>query len=367
MDIVTGIFLIAGLVLLVVGADALVKGASQLAIMVGLSPLIIGLTIVAYGTSAPEMAVSVMSSLSGQPDIAVGNVVGSNIFNVLFILGISALVVPLVVAQQLIRFDVPIMIMVSVLAWVFGRDGVISQPEGMILFAGAVSYTLFLIFQSPKEQNVEVQEEYAKFGVGSGRKSFKTLVSSLFYIAGGLALLIVGSRWLVDGAIAIARSFGISEMVIGLTIVAAGTSLPELATSVVASIRGERDIAVGNVVGSNIFNILAVMGLSGAVSPMGLPVSPAILSFDIPVMIAVAIACLPIFFTGNLISRREGILFLFYYVAYTIYLILASTQHDSLPLYSTAMLYFVLPLTVVTLITITWRSLRAKPRPREEV
>jgi cation:H+ antiporter len=235
------------------------------------------------------------------------------------------------------------------------------------LFAGAVSYTLFLIFQSPKEQNVEVQEEYAKFGVGSGRKSFKSLVSSLFYIAGGLALLIVGSRWLVDGAIAIARSFGLSEVVIGLTIVAAGTSLPELATSVVASIRGERDIAVGNVVGSNIFNILAVMGLSGAVSPMGLPVSPAILSFDIPVMMAVAIACLPIFFTGNLISRREGILFLFYYVAYTVYLILASTQHDSLPLYSTAMLYFVLPLTVVTLITITWRSLRSKPRPREEV
>jgi cation:H+ antiporter len=367
MSIVTILFLIAGLVLLVVGAEALVKGASRLAVMVGLSPLIIGLTIVAYGTSAPEMAVSVMSSLAGQPDIAVGNVVGSNIFNVLFILGISALVVPLVVAQQLIRLDVPIMIMVSVLGWLFARDGLISQVEGAILFAGAISYTLFLIFQSPKEQNVEVQEEYAKFGAGSKKKSLKSLISSLLYIAGGLALLVVGSRWLVDGAIAIARSFGISEVVIGLTIVAAGTSLPELATSVVASIRGERDIAVGNVVGSNIFNILAVLGLSGMVAPNGLPVSASILRFDLPVMTAVAIACLPIFFTGNLISRREGILFMFYYVAYTVYLILSSTQHDSLPLYSQVMLYFVLPLTVVTLITITWRAFHAKPRPREEV
>lgn len=367
MSIVTILFLIAGLVLLVAGAEALVKGASRLAVMVGLSPLVIGLTIVAYGTSAPEMAVSVMSSISGQPDIAMGNVVGSNIFNVLFILGISALVVPLVVAQQLIRLDVPIMIMVSVLGWVFARDGVISRVEGGILFAGAISYTLFLIFQSPKEQSVEVQEEYAKFGAGSKTKSLKSLISSLLYIAGGLALLVVGSRWLVDGAIAIARSFGISEVVIGLTIVAAGTSLPELATSVIASIRGERDIAVGNVVGSNIFNILAVLGLSGLVSPSGLPVSASILRFDIPVMTAVAIACLPIFFTGNLISRREGVLFIFYYFAYTVYLILSSTQHDSLPFYSLVMLYFVIPLTVVTLITVSWRAFQAKPRPREQI
>jgi cation:H+ antiporter len=366
MSIVTILFLVAGLVLLVVGAEALVKGASRLAAMVGLSPLVIGLTIVAYGTSAPEMAVSVMSSLAGQPDIAVGNVVGSNIFNVLFILGISALVVPLVVAQQLIRLDVPIMIMVSIVSWLFARDGVVSRPEGGILFAGAISYTLFLMFQSSKEENPDVQEEYAKYGDGASKKSFKSFLSSLFYIAGGLALLVVGSRWLVDGAIAIARSVGISEVVIGLTIVAAGTSLPELATSVVASIRGERDIAVGNVVGSNIFNLLAVMGLSGLVSPEGLPVSPSILRFDIPVMTAVAIACLPIFFTGNLISRREGVLFVFYYVAYTLYLILSSTQHGSLPMYSNVMLYFVIPITIVTLITITWRAFHAKPRPREE-
>jgi cation:H+ antiporter len=366
MSIVTLLFLIAGLVLLVVGAEALVKGASRLAAMVGLSPLVIGLTIVAYGTSAPEMAVSVMSSLAGQPDIAVGNVVGSNIFNVLFILGISALVVPLVVAQQLIRLDVPIMIMVSILSWLFARDGLISRPEGAILFAGAISYTLFLMFQSSKEENPDVQEEYAKYGEGANKRSLKSVLSSLFYIAGGLVLLVVGSRWLVDGAIVIARSLGISEVVIGLTIVAAGTSLPELATSVVASIRGERDIAVGNVVGSNIFNLLAVMGLSGLVSPNGLPVSQSILRFDMPVMTAVAIACLPIFFTGNLISRREGTLFIFYYIAYTVYLILSSTQHDSLPMYSQVMLYFIIPITVVTLITITWRAFHAKPRPREE-
>jgi cation:H+ antiporter len=364
MGIVTILFLIAGLVLLVVGADALVKGASTLAVMVGLSPLIIGLTIVAYGTSAPEMAVSVMSSFAGQPDIAVGNVVGSNIFNVLFILGISALVVPLVVAQQLIRLDVPIMIMVSVLAWVLGRDGLISRGEGVLLFLGAVSYTLFLIVQGSNESNPEVQEEYAQYGKGNKSKSFKNLLSSLFYIAGGLALLVVGSRWLVDGAIAIARAVGISEVVIGLTIVAAGTSLPELATSVVASIRGERDIAVGNVVGSNIFNLLAVLGLSSAVSPNGIPVSSSILGFDLPVMTAVAFLCLPIFFTGNLISRREGFFFILYYIAYTIYLILNSTQHDSLPLFSTAMIC-VLVLSVLTLAFLTWRAFSAKRRTEE--
>ncbi|MCU0566106.1 MAG: calcium/sodium antiporter [Oculatellaceae cyanobacterium Prado106] len=364
MSIATILFLIAGLVLLVVGAEALVKGASRLAVMVGLSPLVIGLTIVAYGTSSPEMSVSVMSSLSGQADIAVGNVVGSNIFNVLFILGISAIVAPLVVAQQLIRLDVPIMIMVSGLMWMFSTDGKISPFEGWILFAGAIGYTLFLIFQSPKEDNPEVQQEYAQYG-GVPDRSFGKLISSLFYIAGGLILLVIGSRWLVDGAIAIAQVIGVSEVVIGLTIVAAGTSLPELATSVIASIRGERDIAVGNVVGSNIFNILAVLGLSAGVSPNGINVAAPVLNFDLPVMLAVAIACLPIFFTGNKISRREGILFTLYYIAYTVYLILYSTNHDTLPWFNLAMLWFVIPITIVTLITISWRAIQAKPRPRE--
>lgn len=365
MSITVLLLLIAGLALLVIGAEALVRGASKIAIIAGISPLVIGLTIVAYGTSAPEMAVSVIASFAGQADISVGNVVGSNIFNVLFILGLSALLAPLVVAQQLIRLDVPIMIGVSLLMLVFGLDGTISRVDGIILFTLAIVYTGFQIYQGRNETNPDVQAEYSQeYGQQSGAtdRSAKQILINVGYILVGLVLLVLGSRWLVDGATTIARSFGISELVIGLTIVAAGTSLPELATSVVASLKGERDIAVGNVVGSNIFNILAVLGLSGTVSPAGIVVSDAALRFDIPVMIAVAIACLPVFFTGSLIARWEGFIFMGYYIAYTVYLILSSTQHSSLPFYSNIMLWFVIPITVITLITIFLRERRSSPR-----
>ncbi len=351
--------LIAGLILLVIGAEILVRGASNLAAIAGISPLVIGLTIVAYGTSSPEMAVSILSSYSGQADIAVGNVVGSNIFNVLLILGLSAVVAPLVVAQQLIRLDVPIMIGVSFLMLLFGLDGRIGRSDGVVLFAGAIAYTLFLIYQSRKENNAEVQQEYEQFAAKTnGRPMPLIWLINLGYIVGGLALLVLGSRWLVESATTIARAIGVSELVIGLTIVAAGTSLPELATSVIASFKGERDIAVGNVVGSNIFNILAVLGLSAVVSPAGLSVSEAVLRFDGLVMLAVAIACLPIFFTGNLITRWEGFVFIAYYIAYTLYLILDSTRHDILPLFSQVMFLFVLPLTALTIAIVTLRELR---------
>jgi cation:H+ antiporter len=178
----------------------------------------------------------------------------------------------------------------------------------------------------------------------------------------GLGLLVLGARWLVEGAVAIARAVGVSELVIGLTIVAAGTSLPEVATSIIASVRGERDIAVGNVVGSNLFNILSVLGVTAVIAPSGVRVAPAILSFDLPVMIAVSVACLPIFFTGNMIARWEGALFFGYYLAYTGYVILAATQHDVLPVFSCIMMAFVIPLTVVTLTIVTVRYARAAHR-----
>jgi cation:H+ antiporter len=354
-------FLLTGLVLLVIGAEALVRGSSKLATAAGIPPLIIGLTIVAFGTSSPEMAVSVMSSLNGQANIALGNVVGSNIFNVLFILGLSALVAPLIVAQQLVKLDVPIMIGVSLLALLFGLDGKIQPSDGVILFIGILVYMVFLIFQSRQEQNQDVQAEYEREYGGDRRTTILQTAINLGLILGGLGLLVLGSRWLVASSIVIARSIGVSELVIGLTIVAIGTSLPELATSVVASVRGERDIAVGNVVGSNIFNLLAVLGLSAAISPTGgVAVPTAALAFDMPVMIAVAVACLPIFITGNLISRWEGAVFVAYYVAYTTYLILASTQHDSLPIFSAAFLFFVIPITVITLAIILFRYLYKK-------
>jgi cation:H+ antiporter len=360
MDAITLVLFVIGLGLLIVGAEALVRGASKLAAAVSISPLVIGLTIVAFGTSSPEMAVSVSSALQGQADIAVGNVVGSNIFNVLFILGISAIIAPLIVAKQFIRFDVPIMIGVSVLALLFGLDGSISRPEGLILFTGIVAYTAFLIIQSRRENKAkanaspdEFEKEYS-----DKPKSTADFIKNIVFIVVGLGMLVLGSRWLVDGAIALAKTLGVDDVVIGLTIVAAGTSLPEVATSIIAAIKGERDIAVGNVVGSNIFNILAVMGLSAAVAPSGLPVAPSIEYFDVPVMIAVALACLPIFFTGWAIARWEGFVFLGYYVAYTVFLIFNTTQHAALPAFSTVMMFFVIPITVLTLAITTVRALQ---------
>ncbi len=345
---------VIGLVLLVVGAEVLIKGASRLATSVGVSPLVVGLTVVAFGTSAPELAVSLSSAAAGQADIALGNVVGSNIFNVLFILGISALAAPLVVEQKLLRLEVPLVIVTAGAVWLLGHDGQIGRLDGVLLAAGIIAYTVFAIRQSRKESGA-VKAEYAReFGAPEQpAEAAKGLLAKwpgqVLFILIGLGMLVLGSQWLVDGAVNVARAFGVSELVIGLTIIAAGTSLPEVATSVMASIRGERDIAVGNVVGSNIFNVLAVLGFTSALSPDGVAVSPAALGFDIPVMLAVSVACLPIFFTGGGISRWEGAVFFAYYVAYAGFLVLAATGSDLLPPMRTAMLFFVLPLTALTL------------------
>lgn len=365
----TLVFLVAGLVLLVIGAEFLVKGASRIAAILGIPPLIIGLTVVAYGTGAPEMAVNVMSSFAGQADIGIGNVIGSNIFNILFILGISALVAPLIVTRQLIRSDVPIMIGVSLLLLLFSLDGRLGRVDCIILLVGGIAYTLSLIIQSSKQKNDannSEDDEFAREYSNSENRTPLILLKNLVFIVGGLGLLVLGSRWLVDSAIAIARSLGLSELIIGLTIVAMGTSLPELATSVIASLRGERDIAVGNVLGSNIFNILVVLGVSGIVAPESIPVSIEAIQFDIPVAIAVAFACLPIFYSGRRIDRWEGVLFLFYYVAYTGYLVLYYTKNrDVLSSYIDIMLWFVLPLTAITLIVITIQEKRAAKKRRE--
>ncbi len=359
MDASVFLFLVAGLVLLIAGAELLVRGAARLAAAFGISPLVIGLTVVAFGTSSPELAVSLQSAAAGQADIALGNVVGSNIFNILLILGISAAIIPLVVAQQLVRLDVPIMIGISVLVYLFGLNGQIGRLEGALLFAGIVAYTLFLIRQSRKESK-EIQDEYAQEYSDRQLHSARQYIVNAVFVVAGLALLILGARWLVDSAVSLAQALGLSELIIGLTIVAAGTSMPEVATSIVAAARGERDIAVGNVVGSNIFNILAVLGLTSLLAPNGVSVPAPALAFDIPVMIAVAVACLPIFFTGFKVARWEGWLFLAYYAIYVLYLILDATQHDALPLFSTAMLVFVVPITVLTLAVFVVRDARKR-------
>lgn len=339
----TVLLFVAGLAALVAGAEALVRGASRLALSLGISPLVVGLTVVAFGTSAPEMAVTVGAALGGRTDVAVANVVGSNVINVLLILGLSATIAPLVVHVQVIRQEVPVMIGATVIFLALVRDGALGRAEGVLLVALLAAYLVLLIRQARGESR-GVAGEASEAGWPRGRGG------QLALVAAGLLLLVLGARWMVDAAVAFARTFGVSDTVIGLTVVAVGTSLPEVATSVAAAVRGERDIAVGNVVGSNVFNVLGCLGVAAVVSGEGLPVAPAILNFDVWVMLAVALACLPVFLTGREIARWEGALFLGYFVAYMAYLLLAARQHDALPAFSTAMLSFAIPLTVVTLL-----------------
>jgi len=358
MTLITFAYLIGGLILLVAGAEVLVRGAAKLAAQFGIPPLIVGLTVVAFGTSAPETAVSVQAALDGSGDLAIGNVVGSNIGNVLFILGLTALIAPLVVSRQLIRLDVPIMIGASLLTLALTWDGSLSRLDGAILFAGIVAYTAFLIISSRREKARADDEFDKEYGQHEAPKPNAWLINTVLVLV-GLGLLVGGAQLLVEGAVGLARALGLSELVIGLTVVAIGTSLPELATSVLAAIRGERDIAVGNIVGSNIFNLLCVLGLASLVSPEAIVVSANALAFDIPVMIGVAIACLPIFFTGYSIARWEGLLFMAYYVAYTTYLVLSTSADvafaDRL---GDAMLGYVLPLTAVTLLALATHAWR---------
>ncbi|MBK8651621.1 MAG: calcium/sodium antiporter [Elusimicrobia bacterium] len=334
------LLILGGLVLLVGGAELLIRGSSRLALRLGVPSLVVGLTVVAYGTSTPEVVVSAKAALSGQPDLALGNVVGSNIFNVLLILGASALVAPLRVTRPIIWREVPVMIGTSLLAWGLALDGRISRGDGTLLVVLLIAYTVYQIQAGLKEGGKKPAEERTKVSI----------LGSLVSIAVGLAVLVWGARWLLEGSVSLARGLGVSELIIGLTIVAAGTSLPEVATSLLATWRGEREIAIGNVVGSNIYNVLAVLGLAAVIGPEGVPVSAPALNFDIPVMVAVAVACLPILLTGHLIARWEGALFLFYYGAYTLFLFLSTTHHDALPAFSATMLWGALPLTAMTLL-----------------
>lgn len=350
----TLLLLVAGLAGLIAGAELLVRGASRLALAAGLSPLAVGLTVVAFGTSAPELAVSASAAVRGEADLAFGNVVGSNVFNVLFILGASALVAPLIVARQLVRLDVPLLLVVSLVGTGLAADGHVGRGDGVFLLAGLFAYTLFTLRMARKEGNGAAT---VTAGGGTGAAAW-----SVVSVLGGLGLLVLGSRAFVAAATDIALALGVSELVVGLTIVAAGTSLPEVATSLLAAVRGERDIAAGNVIGSNLFNILGVLGFSAAIAPDGVGVSDPALRFDVPVMLAAAAACLPIFATGHRIDRWEGGLFLLYYGAYVTWLVLRSAEHDALPAFSGVMLGFVVPLTGLTLAIVAARELRGRRR-----
>lgn len=352
MGPLTIILLLVGLVALVGGGELLVRGGSGLARAFGLSPLVVGLTVVSFATSAPELAVTLGATLDGNPGLAVGNVVGSNIANVLLVLGLSAVVLPLAVRSQLVRVDVPVMVVFSVLFLVLALDGGIGRVDGAVLLALLVAYTARSVVVSRRTA--------AEPGPAAGTVPEPRLPRDVALVVAGVTLLVLGARWLVSSATTIAASFGVSDLVIGLTVVAVGTSLPELATSVIAVARGERELAIGNVVGSNIFNIGTVLGLSATISPGGIPVDPGAVRFDLPVMLAVAVAMLPVVYTGASVARWEGLLFLAYYGAYVAYLVLNSGGHDAVAVLDRVMLLFVVPLTVLTLALLVRHEVRRR-------
>jgi len=353
-------FFVGGLVILILGADLLLRGATRLAAAFGISPLAIGLTIVAIGTASPEIAVSLQAAIGGQGDLTLGNVLGSNIFNILFILGITAVVAPIVIAEQLIRMDAPIMLAASFLVLALALDGNLGLLDSLVLLFCLIAYTIFALRQSRAESK-KVQNEYAAEFAQKEPRTTKNTSINTFLILLGLSLLAVGSRWLVDSAIAIARALRVSELIIGLTIVAVGTSLPEVITSVIAAMKKESDIAVGNAVGSNIFNLLGVLGSGALLSPGGIPVAGHILRFDFLVMIFVAMVSLPIFYIDNRISRLEGFLLLAYYVFYMAYIVMRAISSPALSGVTWFLTAFV-PFTFIALVAFAIRSARSRRR-----
>jgi cation:H+ antiporter len=303
------IWIVASLVLLYFGAEGLVRGSASLALRLGLTPLVVGLTVVAMGTSMPEVLVSVKAALQDRGDLAVGNVVGSNLFNIGAILGITALLSPMKVQFQLIKIDAPIMVGVSLLLVAILWDGAVSRVEGAMLLAGLIAYVAGNIWLARRTATAAVKEEFAE---GVPARSGSVFLDILF-ILGGLGVLVLGARLLTDNSVALARAFGVTEAVIGLTIVAAGTSVPELAASIVAAVKKEPDIALGNVIGSNIFNILGIIGIASLVAPLA---APEISRFDLWSMVGIAALLVPILWTGLRVARVEGAVLFAIYCGY---------------------------------------------------
>ena len=362
MDFQTVIALAVGLVFLTLGAELLVRGASSIATRFGIAPIVIGLTVVAFGTSAPEFAVSAQGALTGNSDVAIGNVVGSNTFNILLVLGLSATIGSLTIEQRIIKRDIPILLLVSAVIYGLTLNELVGRIEGGILFVGLLAYTWWLLQDARKAESAKVTAEYdeAVDALEDGLVS-KPLYFQIGLVLVGLALLILGSRFLVSSATTIAEAFGVSDLVIGLTVVAAGTSLPELATSVMAAYRGQRDIAVGNVVGSSLFNLLGVLGSAAALSSSGIPVDRELIRLDFPVMLAATLVLIPICWNGFAIKRWEGMLLAAFYVAYVAYLVMDAGDSTAPELFRVMML-IVIPIVMIAF-TATgikgWRKYRA--------
>jgi cation:H+ antiporter len=317
------LLLAAGLALLAGGAELLVRAASRLASSLGVTPMFLGLTVVTVGTTMPELAIGVTAAWQGSGSLAVGNIAGTNLFNILFILGLSAALNPIALHKRDLRLNSPAIVAASGLMALLASDGALTRSDGGVLIAAAVLYT-GLLLRVARAEPVAVRAEFRHLYAEHPpvKKTLRARILEALALAAGIALTLVGASFLVDGAVALARGMGISEAVIGLTIVAVGTSAPELATAVMATLRDERDVAVGNLIGSSVYNILVILGLTCAISPLPLAVERDLLLLDIPLLVAVAVLCAVVFFTGRRVSRGEGALFVALYLVYLAWLVL---------------------------------------------
>lgn len=314
-----------GLVALVLGAEFIVRYGARLARRLGVPPIIVGLTIVSIGTSAPELAVGIDAVLSGAGSLAVGNIVGTNIVNLLLILGFSAMIRPIVLGMQTLKVDLPSMAVASLLLFALLFDGSLSRVGGVILLMAAVVYTALLVWQTRRESARVLAEFAQEYPPERTRGGGLAVMLHLILVIAGIAVVTVGADWLVDGAVELAEAAGVSSAVIGLTIVAIGTSAPELATTIIATIRGDRDIAVGNLIGSSIFNLTLILGISMLFARDPVAVDPLLVMVDLPIMVLVALVCIPVFLTGPRVSRLEGSAFVAAYGGYLAYLLIART------------------------------------------
>jgi len=337
---------IFGLASLIWGAEILVRSASKLAVSLGVSKLVIGLTVVAFGTSAPELAVGIEAGINDQPDILLGNVVGSNLTNTLLILGLSALIIPLNVHKNLVRFDLPVMIAATLLLMILSFNNLLTFWECILLVVCLFLYLYALIRFSGKATLTEQEL------LDAGSPWLNGLLAIL-----GLIMLIAGARWLVESATIFAEMAGVSELVIGLTIVAVGTSLPEIVTSILAAVRGEKDLAVGSIVGSNILNILSVIGISGLFIA-GIPVQDSLIRIDLVVLLGISLLCAPFFFSGKIISRLEGGILFSGYLLYLFYLYLDSIESDLMVMFADIVLFGLVPLVVLIALFELFRELK---------
>ncbi|MBN2978003.1 calcium/sodium antiporter [Pseudomonas lactucae] len=340
--------MVSGLLLLIIGAEILVRAAVRLAASLKVRPLIIGLTIVAFGSSAPQMTVSLQATLAGNTDIAVGSVIGSSIFNVLVTLGLSALIIPLRVSRQLVRLDIPVMILAGLLVFTLAANEELTPVDGLFLLIALLAYLAVLHYQTRHSRRPRTLDTVAQ----------APWLSSALLMLGGFLILALAGHLLLGAAVDVASDLGLSERIVGLTLIGVGTSLPCLATSLIAALRGQREIAVGNVIGSNLFNLLGVLGLTALLAPSPLSVSPNALDFDLPVMLGVVVLCLPVFYTGYRVTRAEGLVLLGLYLAYGLHVMSFTTGMPLANKLEQLMLHYVLPALVVFLVFTSLRAWR---------